>query len=129
MPQRNAIFVAVAGVVLLLVLLPIAFSSPLKSSGTASYYADYYEGRITASGEVFRNGQFTAASWQWYGRRVRVTNLANGASIVVRCNDRGPAKRLVREGRIIDLSQSAFRALSPRGLRPGLLEVSVTPLP
>lgn len=119
-------------IALFAVCLPFGFvlgmSGDNSDRGQASYYASHYEGRPTASGEIFRQSKLTAASWKWFGHDVRVTNRRTGESVVVRVNDRGPAKRLVREGRIIDLSPAAFRIISPEGLRPGLIDVKVEPV-
>ncbi len=74
-------------------------------TGTASYYAMKYQHHKTASGERFNQSAFTAAHRTLpFGTRVRVTNLGNHKSVVVRINDRGPYVR----GRIIDLSRAAF---------------------
>ncbi len=76
--------------------------------GTASYYADFFEGRITANGEVFSQSKFTAAHRTLpFGTEVRVENTANGKSIVVVINDRGPFVN----NRVIDLSRSAAKEL------------------
>lgn len=73
-------------------------------SGIASYYADRFHGLRTASGERFDQRALTAAHRTLpFGTRVRVTNPANGQSVVVRINDRGPFAR----GRTIDLSRAA----------------------
>lgn len=73
-------------------------------SGTASYYADKFNGRRTASGEPFSNRALTAAHRSLpFGSKVRVTNPATGRSVVVRINDRGP----FHGGRVIDLSRNA----------------------
>lgn len=77
-------------------------------SGVASYYADKFNGRRTASGEAFSNGAMTAAHRSLpFGTKVRVTNPANGKSVVVRINDRGP----FHGGRVIDLSRNAASQL------------------
>src|SRR5262245_56501419 len=58
--------------------------------GQATYYADMFEGRRTASGIVFRNTEMYAAHRNYpFGTRVRVTNLKNGRSVIVRIVDRG----------------------------------------
>ncbi len=76
--------------------------------GLASWYGPGFHGRRTASGEVFDMYKKTAAHRTLpFGTRVRVTNLSNGKSVIVRINDRGPAVK----GRIIDLSYGAARAL------------------
>lgn len=77
--------------------------------GQASYYAMQYQGYQTASGEFFDQGKMTASHDQLpFGAIVRVTNVKNGRSVVVRVNDRGPFSN----GRIIDLSQSAFQQIA-----------------
>jgi rare lipoprotein A len=76
--------------------------------GTASWYGGQFQGKQTASGEPFDMRDFTAAHPSLpLGTFVRVTNLRNGKAVVVRVNDRGP----VVDGRIIDLSYNAARAL------------------
>ncbi|MFM7737623.1 MAG: septal ring lytic transglycosylase RlpA family protein [Alphaproteobacteria bacterium] len=85
------------------------------ATGQASVYARKFDGRKTASGERYDPGKPTAAHRTLpFGTRVRVRNLANGRSVVVRVNDRG---RLA-PGRIIDLSPTAARAIGmdPRGV-------------
>lgn len=88
--------------------------------GKASYYAEKFNGRTTASGEIFSNSLMTAAHKTLpFGTRVRVTNQSNGNSIEVVINDRGPYV----EGRIIDLSSAAFSSLD--NLSRGVLDVRV----
>jgi rare lipoprotein A len=78
------------------------------ATGVASYYGDEFSGRITASGERYDPNKLTAAHRSYpFGTRVRVTNLDNGKSVLVRINDRGPYKT----GRIIDLSLRAAKEL------------------
>ncbi|PEN13617.1 septal ring lytic transglycosylase RlpA family lipoprotein [Longibacter salinarum] len=80
----------------------------MTDRGEASYYADKFVGRQTASGEVYTHRKLTAAHRTLpFGTRVRVTRLDNGKQVTVRINDRGPFKR----GRIIDLSKSAARQI------------------
>ncbi len=84
--------------------------------GTASWYGEQFQGKQTASGEPFDMQDFTAAHLKLpLGTFVKVTNLRNGRAVVVRINDRGP----VVDGRIIDVSYSAARALGfkERGLQ------------
>src|SRR5690348_13882017 len=88
--------------------------------GVASYYAAKFENRKTADGERFKSNGFTAAHRTLpLGTIVRVTNLENQRSVVVRVNDRGPFMRK----RIIDLSPAAARALGIRDR--GLMRVRV----
>ncbi len=78
--------------------------------GKAVFYGDKWHGRKTASGERFSQHKMTAAHRSLpLGTRVRVTNLSNGKSVVVRINDRGPFGR--DRSRIIDLSKAAARQL------------------
>lgn len=84
----------------------------------ASYYAS---GHTTASGERFRPSGMTAASRTLpFGTRVRVTNVRNGRSVIVRINDRGPAKWT---GKAIDLSRGAFRRIA--STRQGVAKVRI----
>lgn len=81
----------------------------------ASHYGtgDGYGGRKTASGERMNPGAMTAAhKTRAFGSTVRVTNLANGRSVTVRINDRGPFVK----GRCIDLSTGAARAIGMGGV-------------
>ncbi len=72
--------------------------------GYASYYSREFAGKRTASGEIFDPMKLTAAHKTLpFGTLVKVTNLKNGRSVVVRINDRGPYVK----GRIIDLSYKA----------------------
>jgi rare lipoprotein A len=85
--------------------------------GVASWYGPGYHGKRAANGEVFDQDGLTAAHRFWsFGTRVRVTSLVNGASVVVRINDRFP-----RRDRVIDLSRAAARRLSMIG--PGTARV------
>lgn len=77
-----------------------------RMSGMASYYGLGFHGKKTASGERFNMYKLTAAHKSLpFGTRVRVTNLDNNKSVIVRINDRGPYAK----GRIIDLSLAAAR--------------------
>lgn len=95
--------------------------------GTASWYSETDFGILetTANMEVFNEDDLTCAMWDIpFGTMLCVTNLENGKSIVVRVNDRGPAKRLVRQGRVIDLSKKAFSRIAH--LKKGLVKVKIT---
>ena len=100
--------------------------APPAKFGTASWYSesDPFINPRTANGELFNDKRMTCASWNFpFNTRLKITNLANGRSVICRVNDRGPARRL---GRIVDLTRSAFAKIS--SLNNGLLTVSVTPL-
>lgn len=76
-----------------------------KKNAHASYYHDKFNGKRTASGKRFDNQKLTAAHRKFpFGTRLRITNEANGKSVVVEVTDRGPFAR----GREIDLSKKAF---------------------
>jgi rare lipoprotein A len=94
----------------------------LTVSGFASWYGPGFDGNYSASGEVFNQNAMTAAHPSLpFGTHVRVTNLDNGQSVVVRINDRGP----YAHGRVIDLSAGAARiiGLVSSGVAPVSLEV------
>ena len=94
-----------------------------RAEGQASYYGARHHGRKTASGERFDQHALTAAHRSLpFGSRVRVTNLRNDKTVVVRINDRGPYAR----GRIIDLSQKAAEQLDM--LRSGTAPVRIEQL-
>lgn len=78
------------------------------SEGIASYYANDFHGKKTANGEIFDMHKFTAAHRSFpFDTKVKVTNLENGKSVIVRVNDRGPFKL----ERIMDLSYGAAETL------------------
>lgn len=94
-----------------------------SAEGKASYYGAQHHGKKTASGEPFDQNALTAAHRTLpFGSRVRVTNLRNDKSVVVRINDRGPFTR----GRIIDLSKRAAEQVDM--LREGVATVRVEQL-
>ena len=102
----------------------IGMASARSEVGLASHYARRFEGRRTASGEPYDERELTGAHRTLpFGTRVRVTNLSNHRSVVVRINDRGP----FRKGRIIDLSRRAARDLG--FLREGMARVRLEALP
>jgi rare lipoprotein A len=94
--------------------------TPIRFHGRASYYGDFFHGRRTASGERFDIRKFTAAHRTLpFGTRVKVTNLHNNKSVVLKINDRGPHVK----SRIIDLSKAAARAIDL--MRYGAARVSI----
>ncbi len=110
-----------SNIFLILSLVLIAFSScapKISQTGKASYYADKFNGRRTANGEIFRQRKKTAASKTLpFGTIVKVKNLSNGKTVKVRINDRGPFV----EGRIIDLSKKAAKKI-------GMIRAGVQPV-
>lgn len=97
--------------ILVVALCVIALSSCSKKiveTGKASFYADKFVGRKTASGATFKQNKLTAAHKTLpFGTKVKVKNLANGKTVKVHINDRGPFV----QGRIIDLSKKAAKRL------------------
>ncbi|MFM7427285.1 MAG: septal ring lytic transglycosylase RlpA family protein, partial [Elainella sp.] len=94
----------------------------LRISGYASWYGPGFDGNYSASGEVFNQNALTAAHPSLpFGTQVRVTNVDNGESVVVRINDRGP----YAHNRVIDLSAGAARVIGliQSGVAPVSLEV------
>ncbi|MCO4785412.1 MAG: septal ring lytic transglycosylase RlpA family protein [Marinomonas atlantica] len=95
-------------------------SKGFSQQGEASFYADKFQGRLTANGERFNQRAQTAAHKRLpFGVKVSVTNIANNKSTVVRINDRGPFV----SGRVIDLSKSAFRRIA--NTQEGVIDVKV----
>lgn len=89
-------------------------------TGMASYYAESYNGKKTANGEIYQSDKLTAAHKKLpFGTKVKVTNLANGKSVKVRINDRGP----FIPGRIIDLTRAAAKKIDM--LAAGVVKVEI----
>ena len=89
-------------------------------TGKASFYAMKYQFRKTASGERFNQLSNTAAHKKLpFGTKVKVTNIKNDKSVVVKINDRGPFVK----GRIIDLSRSAFNSIG--NTDSGVIDVKI----
>ena len=90
--------------------------------GIASYYGSKFHGRRTASGQAFDMHAMTAAHRTLpFGSQVRVTNKANGKSVIVTVNDRGPFVR----GREIDVSRAAAEQLGIVGPGHGKVEIAL----
>ena len=109
-----------AGFLALAAAPAFAGSAKVQGQGVASFYGREHHGGPTASGERFNMHAMTAAHRTApLGSRLKVTNLKNGKSVVVRVNDRGPFVK----GRIIDLSRGAAEVLGFTGA--GLTRVAV----
>ena len=84
------------------------FNANDAKTSIASFYHDKFNGRKTASGEIFSNRKLTAAHRTLpFGTIVQVTNLRTGKSVEVRINDRGP----FHSSRALDLSKAAFDSI------------------
>jgi len=104
-----------------LLLLSAAPLTAYEEEGIASWYGGKFHGRLTANGETFNTHELTAAHKQLpFNTIVKVTNLANGRTVEVRINDRGPFV----DGRIIDLSYAAAVELDM--VRTGTAPVQVS---
>lgn len=91
-----------------------------SQTGVASYYADEFNGKKTASGEIYNMNKLTAAHPSYpFGTIVKVTNLKNGKIVVVRINDRMPDFK----NRIIDLSYEAAKQINM--INEGIQEVEL----
>lgn len=90
--------------------------------GLASWYGQRHQGHATASGEIYDTSKLTAAHRTLpFGTRLRVTNVENGRSVVVRVNDRGPWVK----DRVLDVSMAAARALGMVGDGVARVEIVV----
>ncbi len=107
---------------ILVFIFLFAFAKAQVQTGKASFYADKFNGRQTASGEIYKHGKATGAHRKLpFGTKVRVINLANNKSAIITINDRGP---FVRD-RIIDVSKSIAEKLEffNEGVTDVILEI------
>ncbi len=108
-----------------ILLAMLAATLARAETGTASWYGspkDHTIGKLMANGKPFDPAALTCASWAYpLGTMLRVTS--GGKSVVVCVTDRGPNKRLVAQGRIIDLAKAAFVMLGDT--RAGVVPVRV----
>ena len=135
MRPRDFVLILIFMIVTILILVCL-FAFPPEASGqglTASWYSvesckregtwQKYGGK-TASGEVFNERDDICASWDYpFGTKLKITNRRNGLFVIAEVKDRGPAKRLYRKGRVVDLSKSAFSKIA--NLREGVVEVQI----
>jgi rare lipoprotein A len=113
--------------ILILAVFCLSFTDAEKNSpktwqGIASYYHPKFNGRKTSTGEIFSNSKFTAANnFLRLGTLVRITNPANGKSVVVKINDRMNK----HNKRLIDLSEAAAKKLGlfKQGIGQVIMEV------
>lgn len=121
---KSPIYLALVGIFLLSSCSATRGKSNLttyKKHATVSYYHDKFNGRSTASGEVFSNSKRTAAHKKLaFGTQVRLTNLENNKSVDVKINDRGPFTR----GREMDISKKAFMDITDNK-NHGVLKVKI----
>src|SRR5262249_12133443 len=116
--QRLAAVAALSGIGML--VTPTLARSEM---GIASWYGPRFHGQRSASGQIFNEHELTAAHRTLpFGTKVRVTNLKNGRSVVVRITDRGPYVK----GRILDLSRAAAQEL--KMIKQGRIRVALSVL-
>lgn len=97
---------------------------PVK--GVASFYSSKFEGRKTATGDIFHQAEMTGASNHFkLNTLVLVTNLRNNKSVIVLINDR-MHNRMKKKGRVVDLTRNAAKQLD--FIQKGLVKVSVQPI-
>lgn len=120
------------GEAVLLIIIAVLLTGGIAEAFTteASYYTTescLREGTsgVMANGRALDDEKCTAASWDYrFGTKLRVRNIRNDREVVVTVTDKGPAKRLYRQGRKIDLSKAAMEAIG--GIRQGIVTVEVT---
>lgn len=108
--------------ILLFILVANTLSVDARDNfeGTASFYADKFEGRKTANGETYLHKYYTCAHKTLpFGTKLKVTNLANNESVIVTVNDRGPFVA----NRSIDLSKAAAQKI--KMVNQGVAKVSI----
>jgi len=115
---------ALAALVCLPLLAPaLSMAGGAVTTGKASWYGPGFNGKRAASGEIFDENALTAAHRTLpFGTRLLVTNPANGKSVVVRVNDRGPFHR----NRVLDLSKAAAQQIGI--VRAGVGTVTMQPM-
>lgn len=102
----------------LIMLFPLFLLA--QETGTASYYADKFQGKATASGELYDKNAYTAAHRTLpFGTKLKITYLKNKKFVVVKVNDRGP----FNDSRVVDISRAAAEKLDL--VRAGTGQVSV----
>ncbi|WP_207632739.1 septal ring lytic transglycosylase RlpA family protein [Foetidibacter luteolus] len=123
--------------IFMLVLFIVSWSAPAQAVpaatqnriiyGIASFYSKSLEGTATATGETFRHKSYTGASNNFkLGTWLRVTNLRNGKSVIIRVNDR-MHKRMEKKGRVVDLTRAA--AIELDFIKRGITRVKVEVVP
>lgn len=106
------------------ILLSLVLLVTTANAGIASWYGERFHNKRTASGELFNMNAMTCASNSHkMGTKLKVTNKANGKSVIVKVNDTGGFKKY---GRTLDLSKAAFNSIA--SIDKGVIEVSIKPI-
>ena len=112
-----------------LLLLGVAAGAPLARApqcGLAAWYGEEHRGKLMANGQPFDPDQLTAASWFYpLGTKLLVSAAGSSNQVEVVVTDRGPSRKYLRQGRLLDLSRAAFERLTTTA--QGLLQVRVRP--
>jgi rare lipoprotein A len=107
-------------------IAPVIQPAPDSATGLASWYGEKFQGRTTASGEVYDMQRLTAAHRELpIGTWVEITNLRNGRFVTARINDRGPSI----ESRMLDVSKATAQALGFVGSGTATVRMRVVPKP
>lgn len=102
-------------------LLSLILATSTATAATASWYGGKFHGRTTASGETYNKWAMTTASNSHkMGTKLKVTNIENGKSVVVRVNDTGGFRKY---GRTLDLSRGAFAKIAD--INKGLVKIKI----
>jgi rare lipoprotein A len=129
--MRDALTLLALGALFALAAPAIAFADMLRRErpvrGLASWYGAEHAGQPMANGEPFDPEALTCAAWDWpLGTVLGIYSAEARRTVIVIVTDRGPARRLHAQGRLVDLSARAFAALMP--LARGVVEVEITVL-
>ena len=120
--MKDFLFTIAMWLVSLFLMMGVVKMFPAEAE-KASYYSYEFGGRKTANGEIFNPAELTAAHKTLpFGTKVKVTNVDNGKSVIVRINDRGPFIK----GRSIDLSYAAAEKIEM--VEKGVAEVEIVVL-
>ena len=124
---------AIMCIIAIMIFCLVWAADPINQKPDAVILASWYseesvklEGSsgVMANGHNFDDTKYTCASWDFpFGTSLLVTNRRNGRNVQAVVTDRGPAKRLYREGRKIDLSKGAFAQISD--LKWGVIPVKI----
>lgn len=125
----NPKFFIPAAIIATLIVVCIFGSLVQAETLTASWYSVEScrrEGTsgIMSNGKELKNEDMVCASWDYpFQTILRITNITNGRSVEVVVSDRGPAKRLYKKGRVIDLSKGAFAKIA--NLKQGVIPIKI----
>ena len=118
--MKNILFKITFILLICLLLIDIKIAKG-EEIGIASFYTVKSSGTITANGERFNEDSLTCASMDYkFNTILKVTNLENGKSVIVRVNDRG---RFKKYGRILDLSKGSFSKIAD--LKKGIIKIKL----